>query len=122
MYADNEKKISEPKFEVAFGSIVGIKKNVCTMPIVNDAGSENGSQMSGNKSKKVKPPTQEINVLEQPEGSKAYDTGPEGSPLVFEIELADKILTLYTHDQESMDNFVHCILQILIFKVQILDR
>ena len=43
MYADNEKKISEPKFEVAFGSIVGIKKNVCTMPIVNDAGSENGS-------------------------------------------------------------------------------
>jgi len=35
--------MDEPKFEVAFGSIVGIKKNVCTMPIVNDAGSENGS-------------------------------------------------------------------------------
>ena len=36
--------------------------------------------------------------------------GPEGSHFVFEITLADKIMTLYTHDRESMDNFVHCIL------------
>ena len=77
--------------------------------------------MSGNKSsKKVKVPTKEIDVIEAELGS--FDKGPEGSQFVFEITLADKILTLYTHDQESMDNFVHCILQILIFKVQILDR
>ena len=43
MYADKESKIDEPKFEVAFGSILGVKKNVCTMPIVNDNASENGS-------------------------------------------------------------------------------
>ena len=57
MYADKESQIEEPKFEVAFGSILGIKKNVCTMPIINDNASENGSQMSGNKSKKAKIPT-----------------------------------------------------------------
>ena len=96
MYADKESKIDEPNFEVAFGSILGVKKNVCTMPIVNDNASENGSQMSGSKSKKAKPATQEVNVLE-PE-DKIYDKGPEGSQFVFEITLADKILTLYTHD------------------------
>ena len=47
------------------------------------------------------------------------DRGPEGFDKVIEIVLADRLFTLYTDSQETLEKFVHYIEQIMIFKEQI---
>ena len=47
------------------------------------------------------------------------DRGPKGSSYALEIYLSDRLLTLYTDDEQLQEQFAHAIDQILLFKTQI---
>ena len=102
MYAEKESQVENPSYETSFGSIVAVRKNIVSM--------YNGGERdrSGSASRQRK---EQLSQLKQvaTTSSEEYDKGPDGYEKVFEIQLTDRLFTLYSDDQEMVDKFVHYI-------------
>lgn len=100
MYSETDKIIDKnPSYSVQFRNLIGVKKNIVTMPLDFD---ENAPA-----SKDYRTNTKEVSTI-NPKGEEV-DRGPEGFSYAFEIELTDRLFTLYSDSEDKVDLFVHYI-------------
>jgi hypothetical protein len=77
MYSDSERGVEvKPKYSALFRDIKGVKKNVVSMPFHNKI--------------------VEIDTLGKDDDH--YDRGPDKHQFAFEIQMSDRLLTLYSDD------------------------
>lgn len=107
MYAEDEKQIDKkPQFKVPIRDIIQVKRNIISMPQYDSNG-----EFTEFKEVSIFDPTADL------------DRGPPSSQMhlmnVFEIKLTNRILTLYTPNNQLMEQFVSLLDKVLLVKEEV---
>ena len=104
MYADDKKNLNKPSFEILFRDLLGVKRNVVSMPKNNKFVSPGPKDKLAQKTKESSPRNSlvEVDIFDK---NSDVDRGPSGYPHVFEVKVTGKILTLYSNDKKLVDKF-----------------